>query len=437
MVFDSLYKQASEQILEMTKSGDLNSPYSQKPTVLAIVDGSDIRKEYSKSMENLQTVLDLKKQKINGYRSVGAILTTEDISLDKGNKPKTWLLSQTVFSKKEKGYKSDKEYSLNAISKINKEIIKKPKNTDLEVIYLLDRLYDDQEFLYQLDKELKAKFVTRVSHPNRRVYQESPVFSNLPNLSQKQKQELETRIIETKLSKSQFDLACFTKKLPKLKIKNKTYFNVTIYYKASKILVPVFQKLSDQEELVPVVHLQVNLTHRPTTSKKKKQKGLAKIQNIYKQPIHLYSNLEIDKVLTMSQAEKEKLCQRIHKLYLKRWRIETIFKFLKDTLGMETFRLQHLDQIKKLIALTFLAGSYFYATNKEKLKDPPLLEELAQIAKLGCGKGVIGPKFVSQGIQTILHYHQTKIWMEENNITEEMMEEIKKKFGIDKVLKSG
>jgi hypothetical protein len=346
MIFNSLYKKAGSEVLELTTSGQLNSKYSNKPTLLAIIDGSEIRKEYSQEMEDLQKVLGLNKELINGYRSVGAILTTEDISLNNYNKPKTWLLEQTTFSKHEKNYKTDKLYSLKAIQRVTTEIKTKPKNKDLEIIYLLDRLYDDQDYLYQLDKKLKAKFVVRVSHLNRKVYQQSPIYSHLPNLTKEQKETLETQIIETKLSQTKFDLACFTQELDYLKIKNKTYFNVTIYYKVSKLLVPVFKDLSDEEILVPVIYLQVNLTHRIT-----KSKGKSITQNIYKDPIGLYSNLEVENLLELAKPENKSQLQelliRIHKLYLKRWRIESVFRFLKTSLGLERFQIQHLKEIKK------------------------------------------------------------------------------------------
>ncbi len=289
--------------------------------------------------------------------------------------------------------------------------------------------------MYQLDKKLKAKFVVRVSHLNRKVYQENPVYSNLPNLTNEQKESLETQIVETKLSQTKFNLTCFTQKLDYLKIKNKTFFNVTIYYKACKLLVPVFQDLNDTEELVEVIYLQVNLTHRIT-----KSKGKSKTQNIYKNPIGLYSNLEIENLLELTKlknkSQLQKLLIRIYKLYLKRWRIESVFRFLKTSLGLERFQIQHLKEIKNLISLTYLVGSYFYATDKEQINDPPFIKELELMSRIGYGKGVVSATYVSRGINKLAIYYEINSWIDEGKVTKEELEKARKRFGIDNMLRN-
>jgi len=45
--------------------------------------------------------------------------------------------------------------------------------------------------------------------------------------------------------------------------------------------------------------------------------------------------------------------QYVYELYMQRTRIEGTFKFLKEVLGWETFRIQDFESIKSLIALTF------------------------------------------------------------------------------------
>ena len=72
---------------------------------------------------------------------------------------------------------------------------------------------------------------------------------------------------------------------------------------------------------------------------------------IYNSPMYLMTNLEIDR------GEDG---YRIFKNYLMRSKIEAVFKFLKDVLGWEEFRIRDIVGIKKLIALRYLLGAYFY-----------------------------------------------------------------------------
>lgn len=73
--------------------------------------------------------------------------------------------------------------------------------------------------------------------------------------------------------------------------------------------------------------------------------------------------------------------------HLKRGKIEAVFKFLKDVLGWEEFRIRDIVGIKKLVALTYLLGSYFYEIGEGEAVVGEEFVEL--VSSLGNGKGKI------------------------------------------------
>jgi hypothetical protein len=101
---------------------------------LAIIDGSEIRKPNSNKLEKLQGVMSLDKKVVNGYRSTGTVLVSED-NLN------VHLFDQDIFSSKEENYKSDNDYAIKAI----KQVVKLKKETKIDVVFVLDRLYDTLE----------------------------------------------------------------------------------------------------------------------------------------------------------------------------------------------------------------------------------------------------------------------------------------------------
>ncbi|MGL4759554.1 MAG: hypothetical protein ACRCXZ_09550 [Patescibacteria group bacterium] len=80
---------------------------------LAVIDGSEIRKPSSKSMEKLQGVRALDGKIVRGYRSTGTVILSTDCS-------EVLLLDQEVFSSKEDRYYSDNDYGIKAIKQVNK-----------------------------------------------------------------------------------------------------------------------------------------------------------------------------------------------------------------------------------------------------------------------------------------------------------------------------
>jgi hypothetical protein len=194
----------------------MNEVSNKEKKYLAIIDGSEIRKPCSKSMESLQGVRALDGKIVRGYRSTGTVLVSTDNT-------EVLLFDQEVFSCKEKRYCSDNDYALKAI----KQVCKLKKDN---ITFVLDRYYDSLEFMTYINN-LKQDFIVRVSHKNRKVdYLTKPIKTNLP-LSPEVKERLLTPIVKNT------DIAAFPIKnefretIDKVKLKKGTFYNVTVVYR--------------------------------------------------------------------------------------------------------------------------------------------------------------------------------------------------------------
>lgn len=63
--------------------------------------------------------------------------------------------------------------------------------------------------------------------------------------------------------------------------------------------------------------------------------------------------------------------------YLKRWKIETVFHFLKQTFSLEKMRIISLEKMKNLCMLLMIAANYLYETFAESTSAKELSGSLA------------------------------------------------------------
>jgi hypothetical protein len=61
-------------------------------------------------------------------------------------------------------------------------------------------------------------------------------------------------------------------------------------------------------------------------------------------------------LLTNRKIKTAEQAHGVYFTYLKRSKIEGVFKFLKDVLGWEEFRVRDFESIKNIIALCFFIG---------------------------------------------------------------------------------
>ncbi len=105
---------------------------------------------------------------------------------------------------------------------------------------------------------------------------------------------------------------------------------------------------------------------------------------IFKEPMLLITNMQVDMDL---------LCELVFELYMKRSKIEAVFKFCKDVLGWESPRVHDFECFKNLLALVYFVAGYFYEVEPELATHPQAI----LLAKMGNGKGKVTPYYILSG----------------------------------------
>lgn len=136
-------------------------------------------------------------------------------------------------------------------------------------------------------------------------------------------------------------------------------------------------------------------------------------KSIFKQSMLLITNKD---VTTDAQAID------IYHLYLKRAKIEGVFKFLKEVLGWEESQIQNFEPMKTLLTFCFFVAAYFYEIESVLINDPII----KYLAYLGNGKGKVTRIYVYRGLSKLIIKKVTDDWIQEHGITQEMLEEMYK-----------
>jgi len=183
----------------------------------------------------------------------------------------------------------------------------------------LDASFDNQELFNYIDEELEDEFVIRLK-----------LSRNLDEtyLDDNGKKKY------VKLVNAEF---ANKKRIPiqKIQIKGK------VYQQASCLV--EYDEIAFFDSTYTVVKITLNDSRK-----------------IFKEPMLLLTNRWIN---TIQQAHG------IYLTYLKRSKIEGVFKFLKDVLGWEEFQVRDFDSIKSIIALCFFIDGYFYEIESELIEN--------------------------------------------------------------------
>ena len=333
-------------------------------SILLIHDPSDLRKRYSESMENLDKVRSLENDTVNGYHSFNSIGIGEDKKLR--------LLGCQPYGKE--GEASGKELSQAQMQAISEGI--KSENPDTVLIHNLDRGFDDQDYFKFLDKDLEDRFVIRLKL-NRN--------SGLQKWDEQRQKEVNQKLKETEFEEK------FKQTIDKFSWGKKVYYQLRADLEYGQ-----FYLGDDFYSVVRVTLWQRN--------------G----RKVFKEPILLVTNFKV---------KSDPMAWFIFSTYLKRSKIEGVFKFLKTELGWETFQVRDFLAIQHLIVLCYFIGGYFYEIEDQLINN----EWMKQICKLGNGKGKVTKVFFLRGLKKVAHYLEMKQFMEDNNLTEEQLIELFKK----------
>jgi hypothetical protein len=362
-----------------------------KHSLFFIYDGSEIRKPESRKLENIGWVKSLSGGWIRGYSTFNSIV------LDRSN-GRIGLLNSVPYSNRDPHFLSEKERKSFETGKLNDAVRAqeieafleqedmynqkaiyfasirsnhthfKAQNPDMILTHIFDRGHDDDELFDLIDTELGDKFIIRLKG-NRN--------SSVQAFDEKKQKDMPIKWgnaqFANRLEKT-YEKVCFKKKVyvkpsaifewDTMPIKNKTYSIVRVRF------------YDNQGKL------------------------------IFKDPMLIITNYEVNDAL---------MAQFVYQSYLQRSKIEGVFKFLKDVLGWETFRVQDFESIKNIIALCFFIGAYFYEIQDQLTKD----KNIQWICELGGSKGKVTRFFLLKGLEIIMHAQKFETFKKENNISEE------------------
>ncbi len=347
-----------------------------EPYTIIAHDESNIRKKNASKMEDIDLVKDLDGNLVPGYR------TFNSVAISGKN---MHLLSCTPYSTKESNY--DKElsaqdsFSAKSILKGQLKAISqsfKGEHPDQVLIHLIDRGEDDNAVFEFIDQELEDSFVIRLKL-NRN--------SDVKRWSEEKQKEVAVKIADKTFANS------FEQRYELFSWRGKSFKN-------AKAVVS-YERFYFGNSWFNVVKVQMY--------------G-ASGRKLFKNPMLLVTNLDIS---------TEIAALRVFHLYLKRSKIESVFKFLKNQLGWEEFQVRDLLAIKHILILCYFIGAYFYELEPELTEN----EYMQELCKLGGGKGKVTRHFFLKGLEKIYHFEQVANFFKEQNMSPEEIKDFMDKFG--------
>lgn len=317
------------------------------------LDGTEIRKPFTQCSESLDKVQSLSGDWVNGYHAVSTIAVS-----DKSHE--VTILEHTIystkdFSKTKSDPNSKTEIYLDLLSSTSKKL--EEVNQELEKVFLLDREFDNIRIMQAIEDQ-GDKFVLRAKDNKRTITRINNPFNptetvTVNKLEYKQK---------------------FTKKILELKIKKKVYKNLTLNLSYETV------------EIKNSLGIKTNVTYIS-----------AKLLDSTKSPVFKNDNFVL---VTNKEINTKEDVYQAYLNYFIRWKIETVFKFLKTTIGLEKFRVPAMSAIKNMISLVFLVGSYLINLGEVEIDE----SYIKILATLGCSKGSLSPFYVRQGLEVLVHY---------------------------------
>tara|TARA_B110000091_G_scaffold198347_1_gene227260 strand:- start:27 stop:1151 length:1125 start_codon:yes stop_codon:yes gene_type:complete len=371
----------------MTKTIEKISGHNE---VFLIHDPSDIRKPYSEQLEDLGYVRDLNGKTITGYSSYNVIAivpNSKSINLlshcSYSNKSTDFLKVQDI-EKLEKNisfdgddvakklydsgdYFNKKTLTKTEISRVSNEL--KSSNDSLNITHILDREFDGNDNFNLIKNELGDDFVIR-SKLSRTINEKDSDGKSI------------------KLINSTFD-SKLTRKAAKIKFKNKTYQDATL--------------------VIEWVDFHDNRAVKITVLDRNNKE-------IFKNSMLL---------ITSKKITSDDDAYEIYLIYLKRSKIEYVFKFLKDGLGWEDMQIKDFKGIQNLLSMCFYISSYLYEIGEESAFD----DYAILLAEVGGGKGVVSRHYILEGIKCLLSKYRVERVFKERNIPKKTQEALGRAFG--------
>lgn len=350
--------QTNNILIEKGSASFVGNPY-----VVLLHDESNIRKAYSEKMEGIDQVKALDGSLVNGYRSLNSVAVGEK---------NIHLLSCMPYSSEEEDYKNEssensfdaKSLLFNQLKNISSGFKKETPNSVL--IHIMDRGEDDQRVFDYIDQDLEDKFAIRLKL-NRN--------SGVKMWSSEKGKEVAVKIAKKTMNSN------FNQEYKVFSWRGKCFKNVI-----AKISYERFYLGTNQYNVVRI------------------QMYDNRGRKLFKNPMLIATNFDVSTRAT---------ALRVFHLYLKRSKIEGVFKFLKTELGWEEFQVQNLLAIKHIILLCYFIGAYFYELEPEIVDN----EFMQLICKLGGGKKKITRHFFLKGLQKLHNYESMLRFFKEQKLS--------------------
>lgn len=357
--------------------------------LLVLHDGSDIRKKYAKQLESLGKVRDLDGHIINGYNSFNSVvvdlqgrsvtpIATEIYSnrseefvgqkdlkfiskpLSKKATEEQKLRYEVLQARVAKGaYLNTTLVSKRQIKHLSEQL--KKDNPCKKLTHVIDRGSDDNELFTFIKSELGDDFVIRMKSSRVSESGEKWVKKDFAHQS--------------------------TKVFDKLQIKNRVYQHACCVIEYGESL--------NGHSIV-----RVQLLNREGNP-------------LFKAPMLLSTSKEVN---TSEQASN------VYRIYLKRSKIEGVFKFLKNVLGWEESQIREFEVMKTLLTFCYFVAGYFYEIESTLIHN----ETIKFLAYLGNGKGKVTRLYILRGLNKWINKTIVDAAIEECSITPEQMKEIEK-----------
>jgi len=369
-------------------------------------DHSDIRKPYSKKLENLGKVRDLSGNIINGYTTLGSVILDEnkkDLTLSnisvQSNKEPNFITKQELKDYDNKRIKNtqrvkeitqiienDNYHNMSTVLfkhlQDQSEALK-IANPDVSICHVHDRGCDSAEYL---------EFIRDTLHDDAVVRAKKSRNSQQTKVNPKTKRTVKVKLIESEFSHKKVYL------IDNLTLKGNHYSQVKCHIDWD------ITTINEQEYSVVRVAL-IKRDGKP----------------IHKEPMLLISTLKISNYIEAKE---------IYHIYLHRAKIESVFKFLKDTLGWEEYQVRDWESIKNIISICYFIGGYFYEIHSELIEN----ETVHMICNLARNKGKITRHFFLEGLKILLLAWHVENFKIQNNISDEMFRQMQAYAGIGEVV---
>jgi len=258
------------------------------------------------------------------------------------------------------------------MSRISTQI--KDKQPELKLTHILDREFDDEENYKLIDKELDDEFVARAKKS--RV------------TGEKDDNKKSVKLIDSEFTNKS------ERKAQVIQFKDKVYQDATVSI--------------DWRDFNGYKVIRVRITDRNGNQ-------------VFKDPMLLFTNKNI------KSAED---AYAIYMIYLKRSKIEYVFRFLKEGLGWEEIQLRNFTGVQNLLSLCFYLTAYLYDVGDEIIND----DFGILLAELGGGKGKVTRHYIHKGIKMLLTKYRVDNMFERNNVSKQQEDQMKRLSGIDLVV---